>query len=209
MKKWLFANTIKVSEFVEFINEFQAYYTHFGILTGLFLSWFSTIIPFVPLFFVMTLNILSFGFINGFILSYVGSALGVYTYFVYFRYILKDTSKLKNSKRLKSVIKYIDVTTPINHIIVFSIPYNPSFIISYSLGLSNMKLKTFHFVTLTSRLFLQLLLLPYSLLILKFFKEGRFSATIDVLFLVIISMVVLVISLIHNIKKARRSDQHE
>lgn len=73
-----------------FINQIVEVMVSFGPVGGFLLILLESVFPPLPLGVIVGLNMLSFGKIFGFLLSYVATLVGCLSSFCLFRYLFKD-----------------------------------------------------------------------------------------------------------------------
>ena len=117
----------------------------YGIIAGILLPIIETFFPFLPLIFFVTINIIIFGFFEGYLYSYLGNITGSLLLFLLIRYIRRkkfENSFEKNSKfyNIRKKLKRNDFSFLF---ILFCFPFTPSFIITGIAAVSNFKLSHF------------------------------------------------------------------
>jgi uncharacterized membrane protein YdjX (TVP38/TMEM64 family) len=129
----------------ELISYFESVLTSNNVFIVTFLAFFivvlESIIPILPLALFISLNMLIFGNVVGFIISWVGTIVGCIISFYIFRTGLS-----------KYVYKYFKITKVINKVddikfknlvLITSLPFTPAFAINIACGLSKMSFKKF------------------------------------------------------------------
>lgn len=138
----------------ELIQYLETLLTSDNYLFVLFLASFivvlESIIPILPLALFISLNMIIFGNILGFIISWIATIIGCIISFYLFRTGLS-----------KHVYKYVKVTKVINKIdkikfknlvLITALPFSPAFAINIAAGLSNMSFKKFFFNILIAKI---------------------------------------------------------
>lgn len=115
-----------------------------------------SIIPILPLALFIALNLMLFGNVLGFILSWIATICGCilsYSIFKYgfIKFIYKVEENHPKTKALTSSIRNISFS---NLVIIMAIPFTPAFSINIGAGLSKMRFKKFFFALLISKLFI-------------------------------------------------------
>ncbi len=189
---YLLANEITVTDFYEFIEKVKEIYESLGVFAAIGLPFLETLFPFLPLFLMNAFNMLSYGPITGYLYSYIGTVLGTVVIFFFMRYIsTKEYKKQRKEKpRIKKVLNWIETTHPVLHILVLMIPFSPTFMINYSMGLTKMKVRTFLMITMISRGLLLLICVPFGMTLISYYNSGEFGG-VEVLWLSIMGLVVL------------------
>ena len=115
-----------------------------GIIAGFLVVVLESIIPALPLSVFVALNVLSFGTLTGFLISWIGTIIGCILSFLLFRFFgNKLENKIKSKKRVNKIKEYLNKISFYNLVILFAIPFTPAFLINIASGLSNMKFKKF------------------------------------------------------------------
>ena len=115
-----------------------------------------SIIPILPLALFIALNLMLFGNVLGFILSWIATICGCILSYSIFKYgfskfIYKVEDNHPKTKALTSSIRNISFS---NLVIIMAIPFTPAFSINIGAGLSKMRFKKFFFALLISKLFI-------------------------------------------------------
>lgn len=135
----------------EIIDSFVAFSTTFlisnGPLAGILLIILESVIPILPLSVFIALNILSYGDILGFIISWTSTLAGCMLSFFLFRRFFQEKLdkfiKRKDKKQLTNLMDSISNISLSNLAILIAIPFSPAFLINIAGGLSKIKTKKF------------------------------------------------------------------
>lgn len=144
------------------VNALVDYCTYFvssgGFIFGFLLVLLESIIPILPLGVFVTLNVTSFGFFMGILISWVATCLGCFLSYLIFYYLSNNViykllpSKLKN-KIQKASIKFKNI--PLSNLaVIIALPFTPAFLINIVGGMSNMSKKKFLLALLIGKLFM-------------------------------------------------------
>lgn len=135
----------------ELINNCINYLQATGLIGGFFLILLESMFPVLPLALFIGMNLLAFGNVTGFMLSYFATIVGCMISFSLFKYVLKNLfykifkkDKVKKIEKLMTRINNIDFNALV---IIHALPFTPSFLTNIAAGLSNMKTKKY-FVSL-------------------------------------------------------------
>lgn len=144
---------LSIIEWIEvFIN------THsiiLSILVGMFIVFLESIIPVLPLSVFIAINVIAFGPITGFIISWIGTMIGcIVSYFIFNRISLFSYKLLDNKKNIINFIKKIDKIKFTNLVLIMAMPFTPAFTINIVAGLSEMKFRKYFFALLCSKIFI-------------------------------------------------------
>ena len=127
-----------------------------GAFLGSLLIISESILPFLPLFVFITINFEAFGFIIGFLISWICTILGcLLSYYLvnkYFRNIV--IKKIKNINLLNKCLKYVKNLSLGKITIILSIPFTPAFMMNIAAGIANIPLKRYFPALLISKIFL-------------------------------------------------------
>lgn len=113
-----------------------------------------SIIPILPLAVFIALNMLIFGNVVGFIISWVATIIGCTISFYIFRsglnkYIYKY---LENKEKTKKMINKIDKLKFSHLVLITAVPFAPAFAINIASGLSKMSYRKFFFNILIAKI---------------------------------------------------------
>lgn len=115
-----------------------------GIFSGFILVYLESILPFLPLSVFIALNVLTYGSVIGFIISWIATVLGCMTsFFISRKFCEYIDKKVKHNKQIKQFRKFIDKISFSNLVILFAIPFTPAFPINIAAGMSSMKKKRY------------------------------------------------------------------
>jgi len=132
----------------------------YGFIAGILLPIIETFFPILPLVFFVTINILIFGFFQGYLYSYLGNIIGSLMLFLLIRYIRRKKFTESNDKdsRFNKIQKKLKKNDFSFLFILFCFPFTPSFLVTGIAAVSDFKLN--HFVI---SLFLGKLIMIFSL----------------------------------------------
>jgi len=157
-----------VNDFLESIKVFIGENVWFALLFSVLLPFLEAIIPSLPLTAIISLNIsvlsVAFGAIPGTIaavvLSTLGSFLGMFMIFTIIRKTLapKFVNKVQQSEHGKWFIDIVQKGNTGLMLTILSNPLLPSSILNYAISLTNIKVKKYVFLTLSSRIIIVLFL---------------------------------------------------
>ncbi len=132
----------------------------YGIIAGILLPIIETFFPFLPLIFFVTINIIIFGFFEGYLYSYLGNIIGSLLLFLLIRYIRrkKFTDSAKKDSKFYTIQHKLKKNDFSFLFILFCFPFTPSFLVTGIAAVSNFRLS--HFII---SLFLGKLIMVFSL----------------------------------------------
>ena len=118
-----------------------------GPIAGVFLIILESIFPMLPLSVFITLNMISFGSIFGFFISWLSTIVGCMLSFTLFRYFFQEKLdhfiQKKEKKQLEKIMKVISDIRFSNLVILIALPFSPAFFINIAGGLSKIKTTKF------------------------------------------------------------------
>ncbi len=119
----------------------------FGPLGGFLLVLLESVFPPLPLGAIVGLNMLSFGNIFGFLISYIATIVGCIASFYLFRYLFKDKFIHWFSKSKQETIKkWMDKLSNIDFnvlVVLFALPVTPAFAVNIAGGLSDISARKY------------------------------------------------------------------
>lgn len=186
------SSEITVTDLIEFIDSVTKIYSNLGIVAAIGLPYFETLVPIVPLFLMLSFNVLSYGMILGLIFTYIGTSLAAISIFIFLRtiYSKKSIDERKISNKIRKYLYWIDNTHPALHILAMMIPLSPAYLINYSMGLSNISFGRYIFITLVSRFIMLILCIPFVMTLLSLYETGQLGG-VQVVWLLIFGTVVI------------------
>ncbi len=159
----------------------------YGIIAGILLPIIETFFPFLPLVFFVTINILIFGFFEGYLYSYLGNIIGSLLLFLLIRYIRRK--KFKDSARKDSKFYNIQHKLKKNDFsflfVLFCFPFTPSFLVTGIAAISDFKLN--HFII---SLFLGKLIMVFSLSYIGYNITSFFETPVKSIFLIVVIITI-------------------
>ena len=139
-----------------FVTTSTTLLSNYGPLAGFLLIVLESIIPALPLSVFITLNMVSYGPVLGFLISWSATIVGCMLSFSVFRYFFRDRLyklvKRKKWKKINAVMKSISNITFSNLVILIAIPFSPAFLINVAAGLSKIKVKSFFIALVLGKL---------------------------------------------------------
>lgn len=134
------------------------YLLQVGLVGGFLLIVLESIIPALPLSVFIGLNIITFGKILGYVISYFGTIVGCMLSFITFRYILKNylykIFKEKTRIKIEDLMKKMTNIDFNTLVVIIAIPFTPAFLVNIAAGLSNIPIKKYIFALLIGKLFM-------------------------------------------------------
>lgn len=139
-----------------FVTNSTEILTSFGPIAGIVMIMLESMIPILPLAVFITLNMVSFGSIFGFFISWLSTIVGCMISFTLFRHFFSDKLyrfiKKKEQDKFASIMKAISNISFSNLVILISIPFSPAFLINIAAGLSKIKVEKFFLAVMIGKL---------------------------------------------------------
>lgn len=139
-----------------FINTFVSHLSSWGLIGGFFLILLESIIPALPLGVFIGMNILAFGNVTGFLLSYFSTIIGCMLSFSLFKYVVKDlVLRILNNKTIAKVEVYMEKIKKLDFnclVILIALPVTPASLVNVAAGLSKMDSKKYLLALLIGKL---------------------------------------------------------
>lgn len=128
-------------------------YKLLGPFFGFFLTFIESFFPVLPLVLIVVANAGAYGLMFGFIISWLGTVIGSYTFFLLIRKFGNHRffRKIKEQRQVEKLIHWVDVRgfTPL--FVLLCLPFTPSVIVNSVAGLSNIKRKYYFFTLLIAK----------------------------------------------------------
>lgn len=118
-----------------------------SISLGSFIVILESILPFLPLAVFIAINVIAFGPLIGFIISYISTIIGCTLSFNLVRRFRKY-----NSEFIQKLVNKFDSLKFSNLVIITAVPFTPAFSINIAAGLSKMSYKKFLCILIISKL---------------------------------------------------------
>ena len=127
------------------VNNAVNYLQTYGILFGCFIVFLEAIVPVLPLGVFIAFNMIAFGSLVGFVISWISSIVGCicaygFFYKIHNKKIEERIEKHSNVLKVTNAIKNIKFTYLV---LLIALPFTPAFLINVACGLSKMEFKKF------------------------------------------------------------------
>ena len=172
--------------FNNMINILDTWLEQAGIWGGLVccaLIVIEPLLPFLPMFVFVTVNLLIFGYVLGFILSYICSVLGCLLFYVVVNKLLskkahkfyKDKKNLNDLVNKYKHIKFETLTT------IISLPFTPGLMINLFSAISGMPLKKYMAAEAIAKIFITIFWGFMGVSIIKCFENPMYLISIGLM----------------------------
>ncbi len=127
---------------------------YLGVLIGMFVIILESMLPMLPLAVFIALNMILFGNLAGFIMSWVATIIGCIIMFTVSRKYFSNffERKTKNSKKVRHLMNIINKMEFSTLVIITALPFTPAFLINIAAGLSKMSYKKFFMSIIISKI---------------------------------------------------------
>lgn len=117
----------------------------FGMIFNCLLIILESIIPPLPLGIFITILFVNYGFVLGFLISWIFTIIGCILSFYLFQTIFKDKvdKYLRKNKVANKIISIMDNIKFSDLVLLISIPFTPAFLINIGAGISKIDIKKF------------------------------------------------------------------
>ena len=128
-----------------FVQLITSYLERFGLPFGFTLFILESIIPILPLGVFVAFNMMAFGGVTGFMISWVATCVGCFlSYFFFYRIFSKIIfNNTKKRKKLDKVVKKIREIDFSKLVLIIALPFTPAFLVNIACGLVRINLKKF------------------------------------------------------------------
>lgn len=138
---------VMIESFVEGNNIFLS------IFFGSFAIILESILPMLPLAVFIAINMISFGNILGFLISWISTVIGCsISFFICRKGRCFYQKKLKHQHKILSFINKIDTIKFSSLVLILAMPFTPAFSINIAAGVSEMNYKKYFIALLISKI---------------------------------------------------------
>ena len=126
-----------------------------SIIMGMSIIILESMIPILPLALFIAINILVFGNVVGFFLSWIATTIGCSISFHFFRFMRgKVQAKIEQKPAVQKIMDKVSGMQFHKLVILLAIPFTPAFSVNIAAGLSNMRYSKYLSALLISKIFL-------------------------------------------------------
>src|SRR5699024_4844930 len=99
-----------------------------GLIVGFLLVFMESLLPFLPLFIIVVVNINSYGFVLGSLSSYSVMVLGSFLVFLLIRYFFRRLAQkyIRKHRRHEQMLSFIDRRGLVFLFVVLALPFTPT-----------------------------------------------------------------------------------
>lgn len=125
-----------------------------SIVLAFSLVLLESIVAVLPLAIIIGINVLTFGPVLGFIISWAGTIVGCMISFTFFDQYAKKRvmTKFVNNEKAVNLIHYIDKKSFQFLVILIAIPFTPAFLVNVAAGISDISPRKYFFALLISKI---------------------------------------------------------
>lgn len=136
---------IKMDAIYDFIINLITTTGSLGMMLDCLLIVSESIIPALPLGLFITVLCVNYGYVIGFLISWIFTIIGCMISYYLFQTIFKDIvdRKLRKYEFANKLLTMIDKMTFSNLVLLISLPITPAFLVNIVAGVSNMKVNKF------------------------------------------------------------------
>jgi uncharacterized membrane protein YdjX (TVP38/TMEM64 family) len=174
----------------DIVNNLINYVQLYGPWLGFLIIILESILPFLPLFVFIALNVEAFGFIMGFLLSWSATIVGCLISYFFFKYLVgnridkyinKNKKKKEKLRKVVNAIKNVKFSTLV---VLMALPFSPAFMFNIACGITKVNFRKF---------FLSLLISKVSIIYFwGFIGTSLFDSIMDVTILVRVVIMLVV-----------------
>ena len=177
-------------DFAEYSEIFIKYIEMWGPLAGILFPVLEAFFPILPLVGFVIINVTAFGFFFGYLYSWIGNCLGSFLLFLLLRKVggRKLEIKIQNSKYRHTLEKVKKKKLNVLFLL-YCFPFSPSFLLSGTAALTNMRTEEFLTILLPSK-FVMLLSLAFIGQNVSSFFENPSKSVFFIVFIVLLNMLV-------------------
>lgn len=127
-----------------------------GLIINCFLILIESIIPPLPLALFITILFTNYGYLLGFLISWIFTVIGCILSFYLFQTIFKKyvDRKIRQNEFANNLLKIVDKIKFSNLVLLVAIPFTPAFAVNIVAGISEMSIKKFFFAILIGKIFM-------------------------------------------------------
>lgn len=143
-----------MTEFIDsFVQLMTSYLQQFGLPFGMGIIILESIIPVLPLGVFIAFNMMAFGNLVGFLISWIATCSGcILSYFIFNKFSSFALRKISGKPKIEKVIKQVKNMEFSKLVLIIALPFSPAFLINIACGFTNMKFKKYVTAILVGKL---------------------------------------------------------
>ena len=175
----------------EGITELFMAFEQFGILYGFFLVLIESFLPILPLFVIVVLNINSFGFIVGVLISYAASVTGSYLLFIAVRKLFRKRAQqyIRKRRPLRKWLDFLNRNSFVFLFIMLALPFTPTSLMNVLAAIADIKRAAYLYILLGAKAFMIL-----SMALVGYDVTAFFTSPVRLVFSAILLVVLYFVS---------------
>lgn len=128
-----------------FINNIVSYLQMFGVPFGCFIIILESIIPALPLGVFIAFNMMAFGSVVGFLISWISTSFGCLLSYMFFKKFVgkKSENFIRKHSKVSKMLKAVKNISFSSLVLIIALPFSPAFLINIVCGLSKTDFKKF------------------------------------------------------------------
>ena len=177
-------------EFAEYSEIFINYVETWGPVAAILLPVVEAFFPMLPLVGFVIINVAAFGFFFGYLYSWIGNCLGSFLLFLLLRKVGGKRINIKISRsKFRYTLEKIKKKQLNVLFLLYCFPFAPSFLLSGTAALTNMRTEMFLAILLPSK-FVMLLSLAFIGENVSSFFENPAKSIFFIIFIVLLNLLV-------------------
>lgn len=175
----------------EGITELFMAFEQFGIFSGFFLVLIESFIPVLPLFVIVVLNINSFGFIVGVLISYAATVSGSYLLFMAVRKLFRKRAQqyIRKRRPLRKWLDFLNRNSFVFLFIMLALPFTPTSLMNILAAIADIKRAAYLYILLGAKAFMIL-----SMALVGYDVTAFFTSPVRLVFSAILLVVLYFVS---------------
>lgn len=128
-----------------FIEKIIEILQSFGFLAGMLIIMLESMIPILPLGLFVAFNFSAYGYVLGFLISYISTIIGCIIAYCLAKFLFGVYIKKKSDEheKLNKLIKKLQTMKLSNLVLIIALPFTPAFLVNIASGIIKMDLKKF------------------------------------------------------------------
>jgi len=147
-------DTVALTEQYELVLEFVARFAQYGPFAGILLAMVEAFFPPLPLVVFVTINVLAYGFWQGYLYSFIGTFIGSWLVFLIIRRFghSRFSRLVHKSRRFDNLLHWIKDQGFVPIFVMLAFPFTPSIVVCGLAGLADVKKDDYFFALFFGKL---------------------------------------------------------